>query len=337
MPTRARIEARSDNTPQRAQPHTPSPNATPEAGMADYLGIDIGGTNVKWALMSEGFDILQRGSVPTAFETADNVVAAIGKIAEPFQGQFAGIGVSVPGSVMEGDATGTIHRGGALPYLDGFPLGTALGDAFGVPVAVNNDGKCCALGEYAAGALRGTRTGVVIGIGTGIAGGIVIDGKVLRGAHCFAGEFSFLNNHADAEMALPTSFAGSAGWHGLRLRVAGYLQLPEDEANALDGRKIFSLVESDPRARAALDDYALNFVRTVLNLQAVLDPEVFAIGGGISANPLLVEAMNEQLDVALESYKTWPFTDMPRPNIVQATLGNDANIYGAVQEAMRLS
>lgn len=216
-------------------------------------------------------------------------------------------------SLYEGDVTGAIHRGGALTFMDGCPLGKLMCEALGVPVAVNNDGKCCALDEYAAGALRGTRFGVVLAIGTGIGGGIVIDGKVLRGAHCFAGEFSFLRNDVTTAANMGNSFADSGGWRALRDAVVAEKGLPAD--SPVDGRRVFD--------------------GQLINLQAVLDPEVFVIAGGISCHPELVDALRAQMPLALASYKG-TLAGIPVPQIKAAELGNDANLYGAVQEAMRL-
>lgn len=130
--------------------------------------------------------------------------------------------------------------------MDGCPLGKLMREALGVPVAVNNDGKCCALGEYAAGALRGTRFGVVLAIGTGIGGGIVIDGKVLRGAHCFAGEFSFLRNDVTTAANMGNSFADSGGWRALRDAAVAEKGLPE--GSPVDGRRVFEWIADDDKA-----------------------------------------------------------------------------------------
>ena len=140
--------------------------------MQEFFGIDVGGTAVKWAVLGEDFSIRERGSLPTGFTTAEETVSALIGLVEPYRERVNAVGVSAPGGIYEGDVTGTIHRGGALTFMDGCPLGKLMREALGVPVAVNNDGKCCALGEYAAGALRGTRFGVVLAIGTGIGGGI---------------------------------------------------------------------------------------------------------------------------------------------------------------------
>ena len=151
-----------------------------------------------------------------------------------------------------------------------------------MPVVVNNDGKCCALGEYAAGALRGTSVGVVLAIGTGIGGGIVIDGRVLRGANCFAGEFSFLRNDVQAPVSMENIFAGTGGWRALAEMVLAEKGLKDD--GTVDGRKVFEwIADGDVDAQRGLDRYALMFDNMLVNLQAVIDPEVFAIAGGIAA------------------------------------------------------
>lgn len=304
--------------------------------MKNYFGIDIGGTAVKWAILDEGFRILTRGSLPTAFETADELVAVLVDLVRPYRDRVVAVGVSVPGGVYEDDPDGTIHRGGALLYMDGCPLGRRLREELGLPVAVNNDGKCCALGEYAAGALRGVRCGVVLAIGTGIGGGIVLDGRVLRGAHCFAGEFSFLRNNVrpGADLGLVDIFGGTCGWKGLRDMVAAEKGLPADDS--IDGRKVFEWVEAgDEAALRGLSRYARAFDATLLNLQCVVDPEVFVIAGGISGRHELIAALRAEMPGVLEAYRI--FGGLPEPQVKAAELGNDANLVGAVQEAMRLA
>ncbi len=303
-----------------------------EWDMKQYFGIDVGGTEVKWAVVDEEFAFGDHGSIKTDFSSADEAVDAFAALVEPYRGQIEAIGMSVPGSVMEGDLDGVIHRGGCLPYMDQCPLAKIMRERFEVPVAVNNDGKCFGLGEYAAGALKGTRFGVSIGIGTGIAGGIVIDGKALRGAHCCAGEFSFLNGNALEPVTPATWFAIRCGWKGLRARIFEEKGEPVDES--VDGRVFFQWIEAgDEAAIRGLDRYALEFDSWLINLQAVLDPDVFAIGGGISRRPELFDALERQMDVALAGM----IPGFPRPVIKRAVLGNDANIYGAVLEAKRLA
>ena len=167
-----------------------------------------------------------------------------------------------------------------------------------------------------------------------IGGGIVIDGRVLRGAHCFAGEFSFLRNDVgpDSDLGLDL-FSTSCGWRGLRDMVAAEKGIKSDDS--LDGHRIFEWVEAgDPAALRALSRYARAFDATLVNLQCVIDPEVFVISGGISARPELLAAMRAEMPAAVEAYKV--FGGIPEPQVKAAELGNDANLAGAVQEAMRL-
>ena len=303
--------------------------------MREFFGIDIGGTAVKWAVLTEDYRVVERGSLPTAFESADEVVAVLADLARPYAGRVSAVGVSAPGGIYEGDLDGTIHRGGALQYMDGCPLGLRLREELGLPVAVNNDGKCCALGEYAAGALRGVKTGVVLAIGTGIGGGIVIDGRVLRGAHCFAGEFSYLRNDLtdSADFSRMGSFALTGGWRHLAELVCAEKGIACTDD--VDGRRVFEWVEAgDKAALRGLDRYALLFDGWLANLQAVIDPEVFVVAGGISCHPELIAAMRAQMPAAIEVFSA--FGGMPEPQVKAAEMGNDANLAGAVMEASRL-
>ena len=303
--------------------------------MSSYLGIDVGGTCVKWGLMDDEYKIIERGKIPTDFTSAEETVEALVGLVRPHLGRISAVGVSAPGGVYAGDPDGTIHRGGALTYMDGCPLGKRLREAVGVPVAVNNDGKCCALGEYAAGALRGTSTGVVLAIGTGIGGGVVVNGRVLQGAHGFAGEFSFIRNNAQAPVTMQNIFGGSGSWLTLVALILAEKGMEND--GTIDGRKAFEWIASgDEAAQRGLERYALMLDNMIVNLQAVLDPDVFAIAGGISCHPELIDAINGQMENALAGY-AGPLAGFPVPNVCAAELGNDANLYGAVKEAKHLA
>lgn len=310
--------------------------------MRKLFGIDVGGTSIKWALLNEEYEFLEQGSIKTPYDGADELVEALCGLVEPYRDQICGIGVSAPGGIYsyEADSDGTIHRGGALTFMDGVPLGKLLSERFGVPATVANDGKAAAMGEYAAGALKGCSVGCVLAIGTGIGGGIVVDGRVLTGVGGFAGELSFLSNNVDEPLDYRDTFAVTCGWRGLRKLVVEELGLVEEEQiEAMDGRKMFGILENKSEGWEAvqrgLDRYALIFDRTLVNLQCVVDPACFAVGGGISCHPELFEAFNRKMDDVMECY-TGYLKDMPRPKVVPAELGNDANIYGAVATCLQV-
>lgn len=305
----------------------------------DYLGIDIGGTQTKWAVVSPDFRILERGSIDTSFSTTTGEMGCLDGIVRPLLGDVAGIGVSIPGRLPSGDPDGTIVGGGALAFNHGFAMGRALREAYGLPVAVENDGKACALGEYAAGALAGCSVGAVLVIGTGIGGGIVVDGKVLSGSHGFAGELSFLGICDAAVVAEEGCFGIAGGWKSLRkmvLQEMGLVDAGDNLASGgldpeqVDGRRVFEWINAgDEGALRGLDRYATVICSHIFDIQATVDPEVVAIGGGISAQPVLIEALRSKMSEMMDNLE---FIKAPTPRIVRAAHGNDSNLLGAVYE-----
>ncbi len=301
--------------------------------MDNTLAVDIGGTQVKWAIVDEDYGTPERGSPKTDFSSADELIAAVVRLVRKHASGVGGVALSVPGTILEQDPTGTVIGGGALRYMDGCPLGQRVGDASVLPVVVMNDGKSCALGEYAMGALRGCRVGVAMAIGTGLGGGIVFDGRVLAGAHGFAGEFSFLPTSYDHGLDIRYATALSMGWKGLRDDVCREKELPDAEREATDGRAVFEWVNAgDTAARRGLDTYTRRLATLLFSLQATVDPDVFALGGGISAQPALLASLRANIDAM---YEPWPLKQLPKPNVVLAQHGNDANLFGATYELRR--
>lgn len=109
--------------------------------MRQVLGIDIGGTGIKWALVSDEYEFGERGSIKTPHGTPGDLVGALAELIEPLRDRICGIGISAPGGLLSyaDDPAGAIHRGGALYFMDGFPLGKTLSERFGLPVTVAND------------------------------------------------------------------------------------------------------------------------------------------------------------------------------------------------------
>ena len=302
----------------------------------EYFGIDVGGTQVKWAVVDEDYAIVEQGKIPTDFSSAAEVVDALVGLVEPYRDRVGAIAASVPGTVQADDPDGTIIGGGALTYMDKFPLGRELTARLGLPAVIDNDGKSCANGEYAAGALKGTKVGVVMVIGTGLGGGVVIDGTVFRGAHGNATEISGISSNHECppgKIDLGNMAAIRGGWMGLRGYVCAEKGISPEKAKDIDGVQIFKWVDAgDEAAIRGLHTYARYVVSLCHTLQVVLDPDAIAIGGGISAAPALIEAIHAEEDAL---YEGWPFPQMKKPNIVLCKMGNDANIIGAVYEARR--
>lgn len=296
-----------------------------------YFAVDVGGTKVKWAQVAEDLTLGEQGSIDTAFSTADELADAIAALRAEHAPASAAVAISCPGQVP-GDEAGTVLGGGALRYLGGYQLGRAVATRCGVPATVENDGKAAALAEYARGALQGCAVGSVIVLGTGEGGGIVVDGRVLRGAHAFAGEYSFVFDDLTPGRGALLHMSGfQCGWPGLRRAVFAEKGLPVDES--VDGRELFSWINAgDEAACRGLERYAHDVALLCVNIQALVDPEVIAIGGGISAQPVLVEAIARQ---AHDFVAGLPFGEFPQPRVVHAQFGNDANLIGATYACLQ--
>ena len=287
--------------------------------MQEFFGIDVGGTAVKWAVLGEDFSIRERGSLPTGFTTAEETVSALIGLVEPYRERVNAVGVSAPGGIYEGDVTGTIHRGGALTFMDGCPLGKLMREALGVPVAVNNDGKCCALGEYAAGALRGTRFGVVLAIGTGIGGGLVIDGKMVHGlVHPEMGHMLLAPQEGDS---MPD---GVCPYH--RHCLEGLASGPAIEKRWGLSAKL--MTEDHP----AWELEATYLAQMCVNMIVTVSPEVIVLGGGVMQQMHLFPKIRERVLKLLGGYVSSPSITPEGIDsyIVPPALGINSGVIGAL-------
>lgn len=194
--------------------------------------FDVGGTEIKYSVMDEQMNRFDAGSVPTPQDTQEHFLDTIYALYAPHKDEVAGIAMALPGFV---DAnTGYVSNGGALLYNTGTQVGQLVRERCGCRVTLENDGKAAAIAELRAGALQGCCNAAVFIIGTGVGGGIIANGQLVRGVHFTAGEYSFVNTNAEAwdapdqNMACQCSTSNLLKWY--RARKA----LPEDAP--LDGR-----------------------------------------------------------------------------------------------------
>lgn len=303
--------------------------------MADnLLALDLGAHHILWGVVTPQMELVKSGSVEQSFTDAEALVSCLATLVEPHAADVRCVCVSVPGTVDVGDCQGMVVGGGRLTYLDGIDLGAELSLACGLPVAIENNGKAYALGEYAAGALRDTRVGVVLAIGSGIGGGIVIDGQVLRGAHSFAGEFSFVRHTPIlGEFRSRDAMAGLCSWQGLRRSILAAKGLPDDET--VDGHQLFAWVNAnDEAALRGLHAYAKDLCTWIFNLQCIIDPEIVVIGGGISVQPALLEALHISMRSMMADLQ---LPQVPKPTIALSQLGTHAKLIGAAYSALHRS
>lgn len=294
--------------------------------MANYLGIDVGGTNVKYSLMSENAEILEKGEFPTPYEEGlDGLISGLKKVYDKYAGKVEAMVMSAPGKIDS--STGYFYTSGALKYIDGINLKDRLKDVIPVPFAVENDAKAAALAEVWKGSLKGIDNAYVLVLGTGIGGAIVIDGKLYRGHTFAAGELSCVQTDW---RKFPLEYNNSwAVLNGVGSLVKLYADKIGKDAAELNGRVLFDAANNgDENALAAIDEYTKTLASGIISLQFVLDVERVAIGGGISKQPLLLKYLNQNVDAYYSQY--YGILPATAPEVVQCTFGNDANMIGAL-------
>ena len=284
--------------------------------------MDIDGTYLRYVCMDEFMNIERRGMIFTPQEGRAALIEAVARIFEAV-GDAEGIAVSMPGIIDSG--RGYCAMGGALRYNDDFYLRHALYEKCPVKISIENDAKCAALAEAAAGSLKDVNDGFVLIFGTMIGGGYVKDKKLHRGMHFSAGEVSYIISDRDGTPNFEGVFGNRCGTPQLCKMYADAKNLPAEE---VDGVIVFNAVNSgDKIAQDCLDRFAKEIAVQIFNLQTVLDPQRFAIGGGISAQPVFLEAIRDNLK---KLYAACPYY-VPHAEIVTCKFQNDANLIGALQ------
>ena len=287
------------------------------------VGIDLGGTKIEAvALDAAGHEIF-RERTPTPRHDYPGTIAAVTTLAiraEARLGRQNGIGVAIPGTIGRG---GLIKNANST-WLNGKPLQDDLAAALGRDVALANDANCFVLSEATDGA--GAGAGTVFGViaGTGVGGGVAVQGKVLQGAHGIAGEWghNFLPGMSAAELAeAPSCFCGKRGCIESWVSGPG---LAADHARhggaSLTAEKI--AVSQDAQARAAMARFTDRFARALASVVNILDPDVIVLGGGLSN----IASLYRDLPQLVEGYAFRP--EAPT-RILQNHYGDSSGVRGA--------
>ncbi|MBQ1341894.1 MAG: ROK family protein [Erysipelotrichaceae bacterium] len=287
------------------------------------MTFDVGGTEIKYALMDEKYHIYEKGFVPTPHDTFEHFSDIIYSIYEPHAAETEGIAMSLPGIIdIE---NGVVLGSGALRYNWKRAVGPQLAEKCGCPVVLENDGKAAALAEFSAGSLQGCTNATVFIIGTGVGGGIIINKEIIRGIHSKAGEFSFINDD-------PNMFDNFDGFVGNACSTTGLLKTYKTLKGTdedIDGREFFRRLAEEDVADKALDILARNIAHQIYNLFWLLDIEKVAIGGGISRQPVVTERINAKFRELLSIHPLPKIIEDVSVEIVPATFSNDANLIGA--------
>lgn len=286
----------------------------------NYLAIDVGGTRLKVGLIDRAGNIIEKYNERTVTTGLPEFLVQLHQVIDRYAGQIRGVAFSVPGKVAH--PTDTIKGGGALTFMDGVNLRDEL--QLDLPVAVENDGKAAALAELWLGELNDVADGMAIVLGTGVGGGLVLNGELVYGTHYQAGELSFIFGQIETGMETSIGLHGSAV--EMIKRIGTQFQLPEID----DGLTVFEHINAgEPAANEIFDAYANQIALLIQNIQAITDIQRIVIGGGISAQPIVAERIREKYLAFFNGNELVKATLTPA-EIVAGKFANDANLFGAV-------
>jgi glucokinase len=307
------------------------------------VGVDIGGTKIAVGIVDDAGVVIDTQRMPTPKAPAMDVLADVITMIRDVIGDRAvdGIGVGVPGGIAQDRSF--VYFAPNL-YWTEVPVGQTLQAAFDVPIVVENDGNAAAWGEFRFGAGADVDDCIAITIGTGIGGGIIIDGRLVRGAHGIASEIGHMNAIPDGR---PCACGRRGCWEQYasgnalvrearafaaerRTEADVLLALGDGTPEGVQGAHVSQAARlGDPVALAAFASVGMWLGRGLADLTAVLDPAAFVIGGGVSDS---AEFFVDNARVVL-TQKIVGLATRPMPEVRIAQLGNDAGLVGAADLA----
>lgn len=285
------------------------------------IGIDLGGTKIEGVALDEAGTILIRRRVPTPAGDYKGILAAIAGLVAEFESSLGGraaVGVGTPGSISP--FTGVMRNSNSV-VLNGKPLDRDLETTLDRPLRMANDADCFALAEAVNGA--GEDVGVVFGVilGTGVGGGLVVDGKVLAGPNRITGEWG--------HNPLPGATGSRECYCGRRDCIELYLSGPglardyrRSSGIDLPAEQVISRLGCDKAARAVLDRYSVRLARALAVVINILDPDVVVLGGGLSN-------IDELYETVPRAWSEWIFSDGVSTRLARNRHGDSGGVLGA--------
>lgn len=303
------------------------------------FGIDVGGTTVKCGLFQIDGTLVDKWEIPTNTEEEGSKIlpdiahTINNKISEKQidKEEVAGIGLGVPGPV---DCDGVVLIAVNLKW-GRKDVAKELSDLTGIPVQAGNDANVAALGEMWKGGGEGTKNLILVTLGTGVGGGIIVNGKIISGSHGAGGEIGHAPIALDIE---DTCNCGNKGCLELVASATGIVRLANRALNKdqetktvlreqnLSAKAVFDAYKQDDlMAKAIIEEFAEYLGIALANYTVVVDPEIIVLGGGVSKAG---EVLTQVVQKAFDQYAVCFCKGTP---IVLAKLGNDAGIYGAAR------
>ena len=292
--------------------------------MMYYICIDIGGTSIKYGVLSEKGEIFIDGTVSTKVTEKENFILSdvkklIRNILDEYRNyEIKGICVSTAG-VVNPEKGEIAYAGPTIPKYTGTKIKEELEKEFSISCEVENDVNCAGLGEYWKGAGKGSKSMVCLTIGTGVGGSVILDGKLLNGIGYTAGEIGYMDVNGSYIQNIASS-------KYLVEKVQKEKEEKEGITDAITGVDIFELAKKgDEICIAGINEIISNLAVGVRNIIYLLNPEVIVIGGGITAQKeYLEEKIRNEVNDGMIS-------DMFRKTRIElAQQGNQAGLLGAL-------
>ena len=309
--------------------------------MKYIFGVDLGGTTVKIGLFNESGEVLEKWEIKTVKDNngaqiLPDIAASINaKVAEKnlVKEEVIGVGIGVPGPV---DSDGVIYKAANLGW-DVFNVSDTLSNLTGFKVKTGNDANVAALGEMWMGGGKGYKSIVMVTLGTGVGGGVIVDGKIVAGAKGASGEIGHIFMDENETETCGCGKKGCLEQYGSAtgvVRLANRRLAKDDKASVLRGKDITckdvwdAVKEGDEVAIEIAEEFGKILGRGLGIIACVVNPEAFVIGGGVS------KAGEILLDYIVKNYTETTFRGCKETDFKLATLGNDAGIYGAAKLVM---
>jgi glucokinase len=291
------------------------------------IGVDLGGTNLRVAAIDPKGNVLDRVSVPAHYEHGPvpivaQIVEVVQRVRADSPGVLRGVGIGVPGYI-DIDA-GVVMGAANLPGFDGFPIRDEVQRHLATPILLENDANAAALGEKWLGAGRDVKNLILLTLGTGIGGGIVIDGKVLHGNHGMAGEFGHMTVIPDGNPC-GCGNSGCLEKHASATAIAAMGRMMHFGREINSSEDVYDLaLEGNDRAIRVFESMGRALGIAIANLVNAFDFPLYLISGGplpawdFFAPPMFAEIKKRSFTYVRNGTR-----------VEKALLGADAGLFGA--------
>lgn len=310
--------------------------------MGYSLGIDIGGTNIAAGVVDDNFDIIATGKIKTnsdrGYEAVLKDIAEAGRLAVSKAGMsikdMDWVGMGCPGTCNP--ESGSVEYSNNLRW-ENVPLQKYVGDSLGIPAYIENDANAAALGEFYAGAAKGSKSAIIITLGTGLGAGIIIDGKLFSGSNYAGAEIGHTVINVDGEQCtcgrrgcFETYCSATALVKFTKRAIeqnpkSAMVKIAEEEGK-VSGRTAFNAAKTGDKAGQEVVDYFIkNLACGLINTINIFQPEILCIGGGVSnEGAALLDPLKSRIEKEIYSKNSKNNT-----KIVLCSLGNSSGIIGA--------